>query len=107
MIRGLGLFARNAARLGTAGRRGKGGARRGLRLRLRRRMTAALAGVPFAAAALAAMAFAALAARLAAAARTIAAILALAVLARTLAIFGCVGVNFVIALGARNLLADQ
>src|SRR5215468_4552942 len=32
--------------------------------------------------------------------------LALAVLARTIALFG-VSVNFVIALGARNLLADQ
>src|SRR3954453_18998526 len=53
-------------------------------------------------------AFAARAALLAtAAARPIAAMLALAVLARTLAVVGCVGRNFVIAFGARNGLADQ
>src|SRR5690349_14935651 len=63
-------------------------------------MTAAIAAVTFAA-------LAAFAARLAAAARALAAILALARPARALALFGCLGVNFEITLGTRNLLADQ
>src|SRR5262249_33586846 len=110
MIRGLGFLARNTTWLRTADRRRKRYVGGCLRLRLRRGMTAALLRRSLAAMPLvaprAAMTLAAFAARLAAATRTIAAMLALAVLARTLAVFGR-GVNFVVALGARNLLADQ
>src|SRR5436309_397146 len=69
-------------------------------------LVAPRAAMSFAAMSFAAMTLAAFAARLAAAARTVASMLALAVLARALAVFG-LGVNFVVALGARNLLADQ
>src|SRR5689334_10554939 len=67
---------------------------------------------PFAGMALAALALTTLAAafatRLAAAAPTVTAMLALAALpARMLAFLGGVGVNFEVALGARNVLADQ